>query len=67
MCHLGVVAKKDSVMSSGLIIKPSSLRGVESHGMLCSAKELALPNAPQVRGILILDENDYQVGNPFFK
>ena len=65
--QLVVVAKNDAVMPSGLIIKPSSLRGVESHGMLCSAKELALPNAPQVRGILILDENDYQVGNPFFK
>lgn len=65
--QLVVVAKNGAVMPSGLIIKPSSLRGVESNGMLCSPRELALPNAPQVRGILILDENDYQVGNSFFK
>lgn len=54
-------------MPSGLVIRPSKLRGIESNGMLCSARELALPNAPQVRGILILDEADYQVGDSFFK
>ena len=65
--QLVVVAKNDAVMPSGLVIRPSKLRGIESNGMLCSARELALPNAPQVRGILILDEADYQVGDSFFK
>ncbi len=31
-----------AVLPDGLTIKPSSLRGVESRGMLCSAKELGL-------------------------
>ncbi len=65
--QLVVVAKNNAVMPSGLVIRPSKLRGVESNGMLCSARELALENAPQVRGILILDEHDYQVGDSFFK
>lgn len=62
-----VVAKINAVMPSGLVIRPSQLRGVDSCGMICSAKELALPNAPQERGILILSENKYQVGESFFK
>lgn len=62
-----VVAKKDAVMPTGLIIRPSQLRGVDSCGMLCSARELALPDAPDVRGILVLDENKYQIGESFFK
>ena len=45
--QLVVVAKNDAVMPSGLVIRPSKLRGIESNGMLCSARELALPNAPQ--------------------
>lgn len=64
--QLVVVAKIGAVMPSGLIIKPSNLRGIESFGMLCSARELALPNAPQVRGILVLDESKYSVGDSFF-
>lgn len=62
-----VVAKVDAVMPSGLIIRPSQLRGIDSSGMLCSERELALPNAPDVRGILVLDESKYQVGESFFK
>lgn len=65
--QLVVVAKNDAVMPSGLIIRPSSLRGVASHGMLCSARELALENAPQARGVLVLNDNDYKVGDSFFK
>lgn len=61
-----VVAKLGAVMPNGLIIVPSKLRGIDSYGMLCSARELALPNAPQVPGILILDSNQYQVGDSFF-
>ena len=65
--QLVVVAEVNAVMPSGLVIKPSQLRGVDSYGMLCSQRELGLANAPQVRGIMILDENKYKVGESFFK
>ncbi|BEG57143.1 Phenylalanyl-tRNA synthetase subunit beta PheT [Helicobacter sp. NHP21005] len=38
-----------------LAIKPSTLRGVESFGMLCSALELGLPKLEE--GILVLDRS----------
>ncbi|WP_010303831.1 YtpR family tRNA-binding protein [Kurthia senegalensis] len=59
-----VVAKIGAVMPSGTVIEPSKLRGVESFGMLCSARELEIPNAPQVRGILVLNDT-MEVGAPF--
>ncbi len=59
-----VVAKVGAVMPSGMQIKDAELRGVASSGMLCSARELALPNAPEVKGILVLDETAV-VGSPF--
>ncbi|RHW33239.1 DUF4479 domain-containing protein [Lysinibacillus yapensis] len=59
-----VVAKIGAVMPSGLVIKDSELRGVASSGMLCSARELAIPNAPSAKGILVLD-GDHEVGSPF--
>lgn len=59
-----VVAKLGAVMPSGMVIKPSQLRGVDSEGMLCSARELEIPNAPSAKGILVLDENA-KVGEPF--
>lgn len=59
-----VVAKPGAMMPDGMIIWPGALRGVESLGMLCSAKELAVPNAPDAKGILELPE-DYEVGIPF--
>lgn len=35
-------------------------------GMICSARELELPNAPQKRGILVLPETDaFEVGKEF--
>jgi phenylalanyl-tRNA synthetase beta chain len=43
-------------------IKVGKIRGVESHGMLCSPQELGLPD--QVDGLLILRE-DAKVGQPF--
>ncbi|WP_099221325.1 YtpR family tRNA-binding protein [Listeria costaricensis] len=49
-----VVAKVGAVMPSGLVIKPSNLRGTDSFGMLCAARELAIPDAPQEKGILVL-------------
>ncbi|SHN04575.1 YtpR family tRNA-binding protein [Gracilibacillus kekensis] len=35
-----VVARVGAIMPSGLEIKPTKLRGVDSHGMICSQKEL---------------------------
>ena len=40
-----VVAKVGAVMPSGMVIKDAQLRGVDSSGMICSMKELNLPNA----------------------
>lgn len=60
-----VVAKVGAVMPSGMIIKDAELRGVPSSGMICSAKELDLPNAPQEKGILVLEEDRYQIGEAF--
>lgn len=59
-----VVAKVGAVMPSGMVIKDAELRGVASSGMLCSARELAIPNAPEVKGILIL-EDQKEVGSEF--
>lgn len=59
-----VVAKIGAVMPSGLLIKAGNLRGVDSFGMLCSARELAIPNAPEVKGILVLEESA-EVGTAF--
>ena len=59
-----VVAKVGAVMPSGLLIKEGNLRGEDSFGMLCSARELAIPGAPEVKGILVLDESAV-VGSPF--
>lgn len=43
-------------------IKVGKIRGVESHGMLCSPQELGLPG--EVDGLLVLPE-DAPVGQPF--
>lgn len=59
-----VVAKVGAIMPSGMVIKDAELRGVASSGMLCSARELAIPNAPEVKGILILDEQK-EVGSEY--
>lgn len=59
-----VVAKVGAVMPSGMVIRDAELRGVPSSGMICSAKELAIPNAPVEKGILVLAE-DAEVGSPF--
>ncbi|SEU07781.1 tRNA-binding protein [Salinibacillus kushneri] len=59
-----VVAKPGAVMPNGMLIKEAELRGVPSSGMICSAKELDLPDAPKEKGILVLD-NEYKIGEPF--
>ncbi|MGP4062619.1 YtpR family tRNA-binding protein [Halobacillus sp. H74] len=59
-----VVAKVGAVMPGGMEIKDAKLRGVPSTGMICSAKELNLPDAPQEKGILVLEDH-YEAGQPF--
>ncbi|GEL77194.1 YtpR family tRNA-binding protein [Tenuibacillus multivorans] len=59
-----VVAKVGAFMPNGMLIKESSLRGVDSYGMICSAKELNIPQASEKKGILVL-EDDREVGAPF--
>ena len=46
------------------LIFPGELRGEKSFGMMCSPRELALPNAPQKRGVIELSD-DQVVGTPF--
>lgn len=52
-----VVAKVGAFMPNGAIIWPGELRKVPSFGMMCAARELQLPNAPQRRGILIIPDS----------
>lgn len=59
-----VVAKPGAMMPDGLMIWPGVLRGEESFGMICSAKELRLANAPEKKGILELPF-DAAVGEAF--
>ncbi|QGH35360.1 DUF4479 domain-containing protein [Gracilibacillus salitolerans] len=59
-----VVAKVGAIMPSGLEIKPTKLRDVDSYGMICSQKELGLPNAPKEKGIYVLPA-DKEVGTEF--
>ncbi|ANU25769.1 YtpR family tRNA-binding protein [Planococcus versutus] len=59
-----VIARVGAVMPSGMIIRDAELRGVASSGMICSAKELALPDAPEAKGILVLPE-DAEIGSAF--
>lgn len=49
-----IVALPGAMMPNGSLIFPGSLRGEKSFGMMCSPRELALPNAPQKRGIIEL-------------
>lgn len=60
-----VVAKEGAMMPTGTMIWNGELRGVKSDGMICSARELGLPNAPQKRGILVLPADEYHAGEEF--
>lgn len=55
-----VVATNGVLMPSGLLIKPTKLKGYDSNGMLCSQKELNLTGFNE-SGIIELPEN-YKVG-----
>ncbi|USS91194.1 YtpR family tRNA-binding protein [Fructilactobacillus carniphilus] len=59
-----VVAEVGAMMPDGLMIWPSTLKDVESDGMICSGRELRIPNAPDKPGALILPDG-YEVGQPF--
>lgn len=58
-----VVAKPGAIMPDGMVIYPGELRGVESLGMICSARELGI-ESDQKKGILVLDD-EYEVGKAF--
>lgn len=63
---LVVVAKINSMLPNGFFIDKSKIQGFESHGMLCSKKELNInDSANDVKGILILDSKKYNVGQEF--
>lgn len=59
-----VVALPDTLMPDGKQIWPGKLRGVDSYGMICAARELGLPHAPQKRGIMVVPD-DFKVGAAF--
>lgn len=59
-----VVALPGTLMPNGQMIWPGQLRHVDSYGMICSARELGLPHAPQKRGILVVPD-DFTVGDAF--
>ena len=59
-----IVALPGAMMPKGNLIFAGELRGEKSFGMMCSPRELALPNAPQKRGIIELSSSEV-VGKPF--
>ena len=59
-----IVALPGAMMPKGNLIFPGELRGVASCGMMCSPRELQLPNAPQKRGIIELASSEV-VGTAF--
>lgn len=59
-----VVALPGTLMPNGAQIWPGELRGVDSYGMICSARELGLAHAPQKRGIMVVPDS-FEVGAEF--
>lgn len=59
-----IVALPGAMMPKGNLIFPGELRGEKSFGMMCSPRELQLPNAPQKRGIIELGSSEI-VGEAF--
>lgn len=49
-------------MPDGMVIWPGELKGIESNGMICSARELGLPQ--EGKGIMVLSD-DAEVGKAF--
>ena len=60
------VAQIDATLGYGdFKIKKTKLRGIESHGMICSGKEINL--SADHEGIMIIDKCDYPLGTPIEK
>lgn len=57
------LAIEGATLPNNIKIKKAVIRGVESNGMLCSAKELGLGDDHS--GILILDPQKNEIGTPF--
>lgn len=51
-----IVATVGAIMPEAKVIWPGELRGQESLGMICAARELNVPNAPQEKGIMVLPD-----------
>ena len=51
-----IVALPGAMLPNGELIFSGSLRGEKSFGMMCSPRELSLPNAPQKRGVIELSD-----------
>lgn len=47
-----IAALPGAMMPDGKLIFQGELRGVASFGMMCSPRELQVPNAPDVRGVI---------------
>ena len=61
---LVVVAMIGTIMNDGTIISKGQLKGFDSYDMLCSKRELNIPTE-EVRGLLLLDSNEYNIGDKF--
>lgn len=59
-----VVAMIGTIMNDGSFINKGQLKGYDSYGMLCSKRELNIPTE-EVRGLLLLDPNEYNIGDLF--
>lgn len=59
-----VVALPGTLMPNGQQIWPGELRGVDSYGMICSARELGLAHAPQKHGIMVVPDS-FKAGDEF--
>lgn len=49
------LALEGAILPNSLVIKPTTLRGVKSNGMICSSSELGLPKIND--GIMVLDDS----------
>ncbi len=63
---LCVVAKVGAMMMDGSVIRPGKLLGEVSNGMCCSAKELGIDIPYIPHHLLLLDEENVEVGQDFF-
>ncbi|MFT8325007.1 YtpR family tRNA-binding protein [Oenococcus sicerae] len=60
-----VVCLPGAIMPSGKIIWPGQLRGIDSYGMMAAPRELALKNAPDHAGMIILPDDFAEIGDSF--